>query len=298
LPRLGSCDIPTSAIAYSLNVTAIPHGPLGYLTIWPAGLARPVLSTLNSSDGRIKANAAIVSAGASGAVSIYVTNTSDVVLDIDGYFTAPGASTLQFYPLAPCRVADTRDASLPQGLGPPHFADMETRALPVRTSSCLAGVSNATAYSMNVTVVPNLAGPVHYLTAWPSDQPQPTVSTLNDNTGTTAANAAIVPAAANGDISVYVTNSTDVIVDISGYFAPPGQGGYSFYPAAPCRAYDSRNNNGQPFMGERTVDVVGSVCAPPSSAQAYVFNATVVPSGPLGFLTLWPDARHSPRSRR
>jgi len=23
--------------------------------------------------------------------------------------------------------------------------------------------------------------------------------------------------------------------------------------------------------------------------QAYVFNATVVPSGPLGYLTLWPD---------
>ena len=33
----GPCPIPTSAVAYSLNVTAIPNGSLGYLTIWPSG---------------------------------------------------------------------------------------------------------------------------------------------------------------------------------------------------------------------------------------------------------------------
>jgi hypothetical protein len=39
------------------------------------------------------------------------------------------------------------------------------------------------------------------------------------------------------------------------------------------------------------VNVVGSPCAPPSDAQVYVFNATVVPSGALGCLTLWPDCQ-------
>ena len=28
--------------------------------------------------------------------------------------------------------------------------------------------------------------------------------------------------------------------------------------------------------------------------KAYVFNATVVPVGPLGFLTLWPDGQPQP----
>ena len=37
------------------------------------------------------------------------------------------------------------------------------------------------------------------------------------------------------------------------------------------------------------VNVLGSSCGVPSAAQAYVLNATVVPSGSLGFLTLWPD---------
>ena len=86
----GSCDIPTTAAAYSLNVTVVPNGLLGYLTIWPTGEDQPVVSTMNSLDGRIKANAAIVPAGTSEAVSVYVTNTTNVVLDIDGYFTAPG----------------------------------------------------------------------------------------------------------------------------------------------------------------------------------------------------------------
>jgi hypothetical protein len=42
------------------------------------------------------------------------------------------------------------------------------------------------------------------------------------------------------------------------------------------------------------VDVVGSFCGPPATALAYVFNATVVPTGALGYLTLWPDGTGQP----
>lgn len=37
-----------------------------------------------------------------------------------------------------------------------------------------------------------------------------------------------------------------------------------------------------------------SPCAPPSTAQGYVLNATVVPSGALSYLTLWPDGETQP----
>src|ERR1022692_4775477 len=142
IPQEGGCNIPTTAAAYSLNVSVVPQGPLGYLTIWPTDEVRPVVATLNSLDGRIKADAAIVPAGTSGAVSVYVTQTANVVLDINGYF-APvsgstlafypltpcriadrkpvSGSTLAFYPLTPCRIADTRNSSFPQGLGPPFL---------------------------------------------------------------------------------------------------------------------------------------------------------------------------------
>ena len=48
IPQLGSCNIPSAAEAYSLNVTVVPHGTLGYITVWPAGLAQPLISTMNS----------------------------------------------------------------------------------------------------------------------------------------------------------------------------------------------------------------------------------------------------------
>ena len=300
IPQLGGCGIPSNAAAYSLNVTVVPpaHGSLGYLTIWPQGENQPLVSTLNSPDGRNKANAAIVPAG-NNAVSVYVTNTTDVILDINGYFKAPDGGTLQFYPLAPCRVVDTRQTNFPSGLGAPSFGDKETRRLPVLANSpCLQGLpSQPMAYSFNVTVSTQPAGQhLNYLTIWPSDHDQPGVSTLNNPTGTVVANAAIVPAAANGDISVFTYNSTDVIIDINGYFAAPGQNGYSFYPATPCRVYDSRDNNGQPFSAERTVNIAGSSCAPPGGAAAYVFNATVVPNHRLGYLTLWPDTEVQPNA--
>jgi uncharacterized repeat protein (TIGR03803 family) len=296
IPQLGVCNIPTTAAAYSLNVTVAPHGPLGYLTIWPTGENQPLVSTMNSPDGRVKANAAIVPAGANEAVSVYATDTTDVILDIDGYFIAPGSQTYQFYSLTPCRVVDTRAGSNePQGLGPPSLSANQTRDLPILSSPCLQGITNPLAYSFNVTVVPNPAGqPLGYLTVWPSNQTQPVVSTLNNPSATVVANAAIVPAAPTGDIDVYAYNSTDLIIDINGYFAAPGQNGLSMYPVAPCRVLDTRNNNGQPFMGEKTVNVMGSTCAPPSSAQGYIFNATVVPPGQMPYLTLWPDAQQQP----
>src|ERR1700749_3700087 len=103
-----SCNIPTSAAAYALNVTVVPDGQLSYLTMWPLGQNQPFVSTLNS-DGRVKANAAIVPAGSGGAVSVYASNPTDVVVDISGYFVTPGSGTLAFYPLTPCRIADTRN---------------------------------------------------------------------------------------------------------------------------------------------------------------------------------------------
>jgi hypothetical protein len=42
------------------------------------------------------------------------------------------------------------------------------------------------------------------------------------------------------------------------------------------------------------VDVIGSGCGGTSAAQAYVLNATVVPQGPLGYLTLWPEESVQP----
>ena len=279
------CHIPFNAQAYSLNFTVVPSGKLTYLTAYPTGQPKPVASTLNSFDGRIKANAAIVPAGINGDVSVFTTDDTQLIIDINGYFVpASTTSALAFYPIAPCRLVDTRGATGP--LGAPSLSAQQERAFPVLTSACNVPAT-AQAYSLNYTVIPK--EPLSYLTTWPTGQTRPGVSTLNAPTSTITANAALVPAGDNGDLSVYATNDTDLIIDINGYFAPPMSGGLSLYNLAPCRVYDSRTQTGaQPIINTEEINVAGSSCGAPASAQSYVFNATVIPTNTLLFLTLWP----------
>ena len=279
----GACGIPSTAQAYSLNFTVIPSGILGFLSVWPSGQAQPVVSLLNS-DGRVKANAAIVPAGASGGVAVYASNNSHVIIDVNGYFVpATDTSALAFYPLTPCRVFDSRSPAT----GSPFLTGGQPRDVDILSSPC--GVSSAAqAYSLNFTAVPK--APLGYLATWPSGQSQPVVSTLNAPTAAVTANAAIVPSGAAGKITVYTSSDADVIIDINGYFGPPASGALSLFNLTPCRIVDTRGiGAGAPFNGTLPISVSGSSCQVPAAAQAYVLNATVVPSVPLGFLSLWPN---------
>jgi len=287
ISQLGGCGIPNNAAAYSLNVTIVPyqHQPLNYVTVWPEGEVRPNVSLMNSSDGRIKANAAIVPSG-NNSISIFTTDTTDVILDINGYFSVPGAGSYKFYTLTPCRIVDTRNG---QNGGTLQAGVERDYAIP---PNC--GIpSYATAYSFNVTVLPT-QGELDFLTVWPQGEPMPNTSTLNDYTGTIVANAAIVPAGPNNTTAFQPFNKpTDLLLDVNGYFAPAGAGGLNMYPAAPCRVLDTRQS-GSGFYGVMPVNVETSPCAPPSSAMAYIFNATVVPPRPMLYLTLWPDGEMRP----
>jgi hypothetical protein len=291
IPQSG-CGIPATAGAYSINVTVVPIGSLGYLSVWPTGQPQPTISLLNSVDGRVKANAAIIPAGTSGAISVFANAKTPtyVIIDINGYFAPATASSLQFFPITACRVVDTRNPAGP--LGGPYLPALTARSFPVQSSNCQIPPT-AQAYSFNVTAIP--AGTLGFLTTWPTGQAQPVVSTLNDVKGTITANAAIVPAGTGGSVSVYVTNDTEVLLDVNGYFAPPGVGGTNLYTTTPCRAFDTRNYPYSPFPGSFVVSIQGSSCSVSDVAAAYVLNATVIPPyTPLGYLTLWPAATPQP----
>jgi len=186
----------------------------------PAGQPQPFTSTLNALDGRTIANAALVGAGAGDSgISVLVNDPSDVIIDANGYFAPPdGPGALYFYPVAPCRVVDTRNST--GAFGGPALPGNSTRTFPIPQSSCGLPLS-AQAWSLNMTVAP--PGPLGYLTAWSTGQPQPLVSTLNAPPGRVTANAAIVPAgsapSAPGGINVYVSDLTHLIIDVNGYFA-------------------------------------------------------------------------------
>jgi hypothetical protein len=302
-----SCNVPAVAQAYSFNITVVPPGVLDYLTAWPTGQTTPRVSTLNAVLGQILANAALVPAGTSGAISLFASNDTDVIVDIDGYFAPPLAPpALAFYPATPCRVVDTRSDSksgLTGAFGPPQMAALSTRSFPIPATACNLPPS-AEAYSFNVTVVP--PGLLDYLTIWAAGQPMPVVSTLNDVSGALVANAALVPAGASGAVDVYVPQATDLIIDTDGYFAAPGSpGALYFFPLTPCRVVDTRAVGGSGFTGAlgppqmpagstRSFPALSSACGIPATAQAYSLNFTVVPPGALNYLSTWPTGQAKP----
>ncbi len=298
-----ACSIPypsDGVLAYAMNVTVVPHGPLNYITVWPGDGAQPNVSTLNSYDGRTKANAAIVSSGGDGIISIFASNTTDVVLDISGYFTTASANYV-YVPVTPCRMVDTRINN-----GTPFGASAITggtqRSFSLASSACglpAGALANGGALSLNVTAIPSTS--LNYLTVWgtsPNELEPPITSTLNAPSNDPVANAAIVSIdeASSASVSVFASNTTDLLIDVTGYFTTPSiaPGGLSLYETAPCRVLDTRLTTGV-FTGQRTVPFTsGNACSVPASAKAYVTNATVVPPGPMDFLTLWPNGAAIP----
>ncbi len=129
-------------------------------------------------------------------------------------------SPLVYVAITPCRLVDTRDALMPAGYGPPSMAGNTARTIAAPAGGC--GVPSAQAYSVTVTVVPPGGAMMRWLTLYPTGTVRPNVATLNDKTGLIINNAAVVPTGDPlGSFDVYVTDNTDVVIDINGYYLPP-----------------------------------------------------------------------------
>jgi len=99
----GKCGIPTGADAVSLNLTVTGTGanPFGFATLWPTGATQPTASNINwSAAGQTIANAVIVPLGTSGSVNVISGNAgTDMVLDVNGYFSAALGTPQNFFTL-------------------------------------------------------------------------------------------------------------------------------------------------------------------------------------------------------
>jgi hypothetical protein len=86
--------IPPSALpdpvggSVALNVTVDrPAGP-GFVTVWPCGSARPLASNLNFAAGATVPNLVVSGVPAGGRVCLYASARADLVVDLEGAFTA------------------------------------------------------------------------------------------------------------------------------------------------------------------------------------------------------------------
>ena len=298
----GAGGVPAGATAAVLNITVTNTTSAGYLTVWPAGQARPTASNLNWTPHQTVPNLVEVPLSSSGQVTIFNSaGNTDVVVDVEGYHALPtGASSGLYQALTPSRICDTRAGQPRQQCNAPGSGKLigpVTRAVSV---AGLGGVpaAGATAVVLNVTVTGTTAA--GYLTVWPNGQPRPTASNLNWIGGETVPNRVVVPLGANGKIDVFNSNGTiDLIVDVAGYYKASGA---VFTPVAPIRLCDTRNSGcgvtGAPVAPIKPGGILSLTVAGhsgvPAGVTAVVLNVTATNTSSAGFLTVYPDGRTRP----
>ncbi len=105
--------VPANATAVVLNVTATRSQGNGFLQVFPTGQAAVGSSSTLNLDfaGQTIPNAAFAPLGDGGKVTVFTTFTTDVLVDVFGYFVpADTASAGRLVPLTPTRILDTRNS--------------------------------------------------------------------------------------------------------------------------------------------------------------------------------------------
>ena len=299
VPIAGRAGIPLSATAVAMNVTATETSGDGYLTVFPAGIARPLASSLNWRAGETVPNLVFVSIGALGSVSLYNSaGTTQLVADVSGWLGTPsvGATDGLWNPVLPARTLDTRI-----GLGAPSASPIGPGSALTLQISGRGGVPGAgvSAVALNVTATNPTAA--SYLTVYPAGGTLPLASNLNFILGQTVPNRVVVPVGASGAVSIFnFLGAVDVIADVSGWFtdSSPGGAGAMFTSLTPMRLLDTRDGTGG-FSGKLgpggsvSLQVSGRGGVPdvtsPTPPGSIALNVTATDPTSGAYLTAWPD---------
>ncbi len=144
---------------------------------------------------------------------------------------AAGGTPSAFVPVTPVRILDTRTGLALTGpfTSPDGRTLQVTGAVPSSAGTATIVPAGASAVVLNVTAVePRAGGFVSVRPAGETGPPQ--ASNLNFDAGQTIPNAVTVSLPANGQIEIIFDAlgtpgpTTDILVDVTGYFAPGGSG--------------------------------------------------------------------------
>ncbi len=280
----GRHGVPAGVTAVAMNLTVTSATADGYLTAHPSGQARPTASVVDFRAGGTVPGLTTVAVGG-GHVDLFngSPGTVDLIADVTGYF-AKATTAEGFNPIYPSRLLDTRN-----GLGmvsPRPVVAGETFVQRVAGHYTGDVPDHATAALLTVTVTaPRAPG---HLTVYPSGTANPQTSSLNYSAGQTITNSVIAPIGSDGRINLYANATTDVVIDVIGYFASFGKS--YLVPVSPIRAVDTRSGIGGPagaLPGRSNTQYTLDQGAPKLDfgPTAVIFNAKVVNARRDGYLT-------------
>ena len=216
----GRGGIPATARAVTANVTVVNETSAWAVYVGPAPVAKPAASTINFTKGQIAGNSLTVALSPTGTLSVTFMsgtgNTTDLVLDVTGYYTADATGAV-YVPVSPVRLLDTR---VNVGL---------TGKMPAATPRTFQ-VTGRGGIPSNATGITGVLSVFGQTNGWavfvgPTPTARPTTSALNFLKGDMNANGVTVALAPGGPLSItYMSargSTTDAVLDVTGYFMMP-----------------------------------------------------------------------------
>jgi len=312
-----------SATVTSTATTVIPVGPVTFTTKLAA---QPAVSLCTAPlvNGTATCTASNAPEGSDTVTASYGGDTNF----ISSTGSAPQVvSTYPYTPVAPVRICDTRPGnpsdltSSPSnqcggGFGNPGTTLAAGTTTSINVAGSFGVPADASAVVLNVTAVGKNAG--GYVTVFPTDATRPTASNLNFTSGVAVPNLVAVGIGTSGQVSLYASAQTDLIVDLEGYVAPTTSsatpsGLYTPLPS-PVRLCDTRPGNPSHLTGTENTQcnggtnnpggtliaktprsiIVGGFDTIPANATAVVLNVTVANAQAAGYLTVYPGNETTP----
>ena len=302
----GVGTIPTGVTAVGLNLTVVGASGNGYIQT-DTGSGDTGTSNLNYGASSVYTNSVVAAVAPDGTVTLRnfgVTSsvTLQLIADISGYY-APTATGSEYASLAnSARIMDTRS-----GVGGTtgKLAAGKTDVLTIAGADGGAlPASGITAVALNVTATGT--SDAGYLTVYADGAPLPGTSNLNWQGSTTKPTAVVAPVGADGRIDIFNGSddggSTDVLVDVSGYYTQTTQGAV-YVPITPTRLLDTRKIDDKLPANSGDQLNMNAVAGAPFSLgmgglrypiTAYVVNATVTDTQASGWLSAGSGSTEPP----
>ena len=258
--------VPSGATAVALNLTGVDPALNGWVRAFACSQPEPETSNINPAVGQAQTNAVIVPIG-DGRICLRSLTSVDLVIDLNGWLTTDSNVGLQ--PVPSRRLVDTR-----LGVG----GSMRLVAGQTLEAQVVAANSTTTAVALNITAVdPGAAG---FVTAWPCGVERPVVSNLNPEPNITAPNFVNVRVGTGGQVCLYSSQETDLVVDLLTEYRP---GAVARYAAlAPDRLLDSRAQDAPRHQSNL------SYLLAMSGVVAAEVNLTATDARSAGYLTAYP----------
>jgi glucose/arabinose dehydrogenase len=322
------CAPPAGNLGYTQPITDYQHGTGDYITggafvpngAWGSSYDGGYLYA-DGNPGRIFFKPAVGNPNPSFAIGGDLAGVSDIgfVMEAGGwalyyvspvnnqvrkitYTTSPAVSpgNLAFSSVTPSqRVFDSRNAGPLTGV---------IRAGTSRLINVVATQGTHRAALVNITMVRPTS--TAFVTAWQPRTTKPTASNINAASGEIAANASIVPIDEDGNVLLFVSATSHLIVDVLGFFdtttAGAAQAG-RLVPTDPIRAADTRQPaNGGSNQYTRTTDGLDDVVNVPieglwgvgTDTSAVALIVTGVSANPVasGYVVVLPHGGTVPAS--